>query len=204
MNQQHNTLVPYMTCKNLRPSASTRAVSLQIPRARVHPPPLLSTHPRRFRAESRRCSRTIADARAQTSECIRRTRPRARRTRASSSRSPSMRRVLSPSGRRSIVWTRLRDARARAMSDDAPRRLLTLDDITPRLRGATMRETRGEGRMNASCGDRRGRARRRTATERRRDARARDRVTDWNACVVTQGSTSRCDGRRRGCGTTRG
>lgn len=178
MNQQHNTLVPYMTCKNLRPSASTRAVSLQIPRARVHPPPRLSTHPRRVRAESRPRSRTIADARAQTSECIRRTRPRARRTRASSSRSPSMRRVLPPSGRRSIVWTRLRDARERAMGDDAPRRLLTLDDITPRLRGATTRARRAkEGRMNASCGDRRGRARRRTAT-RTATRRARARPCD--------------------------
>ena len=170
MNQQQNTLVAYMTCKNLRCASSNASVSqsvslfvIQNPfrfkRARASLSP--SSASRYARSSSHRCSTLHAGVKRR----LERDEPERRQYKSHFhfSASPGVRVELcgtcalsrtrvcnnqsnTPSQRVERTSERTNEA---TMGAEGKRRLLTLDDITPRLRGATGRENANGNENNA-------------------------------------------------------
>ena len=134
MNQQHNTLVPYMTCKNLRPTRASHRQSSECVHARTVAPirPTMGVgraHRARRVARASRVSHVRSSGHGRRALHVRV--KRALETQESARGERETHRA-----RRTLRWAsidRTRD-RQRSMSG-RKRRLLTLDDISSRLRG---------------------------------------------------------------------
>lgn len=151
MNQQQNTLVAYMTCKNLtigarqskpiHPSVSVlcNPNPFRFTRARVAlSPPFSASSPSRYaRSSSHRCGTLHPGVKRR----LERDEPERRQYESHffcfSASSSVDERVLSDSCEAHESCVTNRRTNQRTMGAEGKRRLLTLDDITPRLRGAT-------------------------------------------------------------------
>ena len=142
MNQQQNTLAPNITCKNLRTPHHHHRKSRDTPHKEPeHQSSTRITSTRTLASPLSRTRTIVAHAASMTAR-KRRTSLRAARTPRTWRRTPSCARMPRRSVRDAALCVAPRARRADTMR---ARRLLTLDDINPRLRGARRRRRRRDG-----------------------------------------------------------